>query len=89
MDERINAGDLVVIVRWPCCHKLEGLLGTVSGFMSAAGRRPDCGFCHTLHLGVTTVVVLDGNMIAPLEWLKKIPPLSDLEATEHSEKVNA
>jgi hypothetical protein len=79
----IRVGDLVMIVR-SCCASAsvyEGHVYSVVGFSSRgtihnSGNNP-CGYS-----GSETVAILDGHSVTwgrPLSWLKRIPPLDELE----------
>ena len=86
MTERIEVGDLVIVVRvCPCgACKCLGHIYQVLGF----GMDVICGACGTLYKTPAALLnpVWRG---APLSWLKRIPPLAELESTETTVKEPA
>lgn len=85
MDERIAVGDLVQIVRWECCGRFLGRIFTVGEFFHHGPWRAD-GRCGALHRVPTLAVDDKRYMSAPVEWLKKIPPLNEPAETYTTEK---
>lgn len=87
MSERIEVGDLVVIVKSKdCCGDSShvGMCFTVSGFH----HESICLQCGTVHQ--QQAAFWDGRWVATPVWrLRKIPPISELESTEHKEEVPA
>ena len=90
MSERIEVGDLVAVVRVCCSNsKALGLVRTVTGFLD--GSVSACSVCHTAPSRGTPAATLgidpaDGRIwLVPLSWLKKIPPLKELERIEEKE----
>jgi hypothetical protein len=78
MSEPIKPGDLVVAIRWnPCCCGL----GIVRQVASIEHRLADgCTVCRTPSSGVRgACAVWPTGGHAPLSWLKRIPPLPELE----------
>ena len=70
----IEVGDLVMVVRWPHEHK-AARLGAVFrvGIIWGSSRCPICSeIIQELSAG-------DERGCVPFSWLKKIPPLSELE----------
>ena len=84
----IRKGDLVMVVRWPHpeSHFIRTRLGEVFEVTTIGPARcyvcgydfPQCAYIGTegiFHIGI------------PLPWLKRIPPLSDLEGVNEREPV--
>jgi hypothetical protein len=87
MSEQIKVGDLVVVVRWP--HSCQGnkFLGSVFriGALSSSVQCPRCG-----EIFKTPVAHPEEKSRAiPLAWLKRIPPLSELETEKTNEPATA
>ena len=82
-DRPIQVGDLVVVVKWPCCGKFLGhvfQVRTVWGNYNT-GR---CSLCGSFVGELWSVG--DGRFAAwPTAWLKRIPPLSELEGQRSEE----
>lgn len=83
----IKAGDLVCVVRGSCL--------CVRGHFFRVGKilRAEACFCRacaiTRFYHVVAVNSNPGETVnaAPLEWLQRIPPLSDLEHDHHPEAL--
>ena len=94
MSEPIKVGDLVVVVRDRCGQYL-GDLYTVLGFESF----PTLTKFNCLRCGITHQISLDESMTTiradrgygegniPLQWLKRIPPLEELEGQRTEETI--
>lgn len=81
--ESIEVGDLVMLVRQHCTNKASGEIAKVTHFERCALR---CSHCGT-PLGSDEVVFTDGRIRAPRAWLKRIPPLSELEGERTQEDI--
>lgn len=85
MDKSISVDDLVYVAHWP--HECKSTsprcaLGTIHT-VSAIGQGARCGRCGELMLEPSAA--FDGtNVGLPITWLKKIRPLTELEANEES-----
>ena len=93
MSEPIKVGDLVMIVR-VCCAKRDalGAIFSVAGIDSYRTGAWQCRHCMTTGRDCrvkATAKYGDGNMHAPLSWLKRIPPLSELEGEKRDEEITA
>lgn len=91
MNANIQVGDLVMIVR-PDCERAARFVGGRIGKVEAIGTLPTAVSAHCDGCGrryavseCTTV----GYIHPPLSWLRKIPPLSELEDTENKEVLHA
>lgn len=86
-DRPIAVGDLVQVVRWPCCDFHVGAIRTVEGFVHF--ETAHCAICGAS--GPSSNANLSGDGRAPVAWLKRIPPLSELEGmrTEETTKEPA
>jgi hypothetical protein len=87
MDKPISVGDLVVIVR-ECCG-VDSELGSVfrvSAILTLTAYHADgCGYFYNGPCAEAD----DGEQPhgIPLHWLKRIPPLSELEGEKRDEKI--
>ena len=85
----IKVGDLVVVVRgMGCCGKPtgnEGKIFQVSRFENSGCTCVYCGFSPM----PTSAWGLQGALSITLDRLRRIPPLSELESTEHKEEQPA
>lgn len=90
-DRPIQVGDLVQIVRWPCCGEFLGVVFVV-GEIFRHKSHPQCTACkQTIH---EATLCLEGNsapnkdkLCAPKPWLKRIPPLEELEGQKSQEDM--
>jgi hypothetical protein len=88
VSEPIKVGDLVVVVK-ACCdmmvkHKNFGRVFTVTGFNT--GRLK----CHHCAFRVPNATWAEfGLYEAYLPWLKRIPPLSELDDVKNTEELTA
>jgi hypothetical protein len=85
MSEPIKAGDLVQVVRHPCCGAYLGRVFVVGiksketdAYCSAC--RADLPWGYWVQRGSTK----EGYDVT---WLKRIPPLDELEGTKRKEKL--
>ena len=86
-DKPISVGDLVVVVR-DCCGMRPGLIFTVNSFFQAKGRK--CMYCGEKVMGTLVDGVEDQeNYGGEISWLKRIPPLSELEGEQRREEIEA
>lgn len=89
MSEPIRVGDLVIIVG-NCCADADyrGEIHTVTAIHEEGGRCRECGFRAP---GSVAALPCPTNPSwgIPLSWLKRIPPLSELESTHNEEKAPA
>ena len=83
----IKAGDLVVVLRCCCVDEKTGHIGTVSEVFFA---RRACGKCGLNYTGIPAAF-LDGDRGHgfALSWLKRIPPLDELERDQMIEELTA
>ena len=97
MNGLIGPGDLVVVVR-DCCGHWLGQTFTVERvhivFWPNTGDCPHCGFVkHGTFYAVDSAdksACNDGKMaFAPRDWVKKIPPLAELEDIHETDEVLA
>lgn len=78
-NESIKVGDLVAVVRWPCCGKGLGRIAKVVRPLSNPfGRRSPCSICGVDSHEQHGFRLSDGWGV-PTAWLKRIPPLEELE----------
>lgn len=76
----IKVGDLVMVIRWCCASGPQGAIFTVAGVANTQTHQ--CRHCWE-YLPVETFPVSAGapevRNGAPISWLKRIPPLDELE----------
>lgn len=89
MSEPIKAGDLVQVVR-PCCsHQLDQTIFVVGEVVPS----PCIAFCrgcgHEAPAGTLVARVEESAIGKELAWLKRIPPLSELEDEKQREEIEA
>lgn len=81
----IKVGDLVMEVKYPHCEGRKlGHVYPVVGIDKTASACLKCGNYEPRGIHA----LLEGGL-APLSWLRRIPPLSELESTEHKEEQPA
>lgn len=87
MDNPIQAGDLVVIVKPKTCGCQEplGHIHYVKAIMMSASGGVRCIYCGNLE--PQTVVADFGGIASEIYRLKRIPPLSELEGEKRDEKL--
>lgn len=86
MSERpIEVGDLVQVVR-TCCHQHGrfGKIFTVASILKSVTS--ECNRGHTTFGDVCRWDDRDETVYLPMQWLKRIPPLSELESTDETIK---
>lgn len=90
MAEPIKAGDLVMVVRTPHVCSV-GWLGHIYRVAYIHPLNPTCRVCGAdLVPGAMTAIHSDGTFSgAPLPWLKRIPPLEELEGEKRGEEITA
>jgi len=88
MKDEIRVGDLVMVVRWPCCHARVGVVYIVSELTMQTGTGW-CGYCKAVREGCITASDATLEHIVPVDWLKRIDPPALVESTPTSEKVEA
>ena len=85
----IRVGDLVAIVRWPCCGSRLGHVDTVVSIEPEGLLGGICVDCHTMFTGYGTYVGLTKGRGAQLSWLRRIPPIEELESEKRGEEITA
>ena len=89
MSEPIKVGDLVVVVYSCCNHKL-GSVGQVESFYQGGfGEKLLCDKCCRNVTPRDSMTAQVGEHYWPLSWLKRIPPLSELEGEQREEELTA
>ena len=79
----IQEGDIVVIVRWPCCGQWLGMVMTVQQFNLDLPDNEicECGGCGATHPWMFTFYN-EMKGIVPLSWVRKLKPLTSEEKRE-------
>jgi hypothetical protein len=85
----IEAGDMVVVVGCSCVCTAEdiGSFGVVKNVLQTDARCHVCGFDDGPVVRARFVSNHGGVSYKPLSWLKKIPPLSELEGKEREREL--
>lgn len=90
-DRPIQIGDLVMVVR-SCCQRME--IGYIFKVSALAEFNPYWGCPHCKSTGKDIKVIADARFginrdctHAPLSWLKRIPPLSEMEGQRAQEDI--
>jgi hypothetical protein len=89
MSEPIKVGDLVMYTRSCCMGFRDGInIFRVAAFQSPSySPRYSCACCKAdLPIEAYAAQAADESG-APLSWLKRIPPLSELEGEKRDEKL--
>lgn len=92
MSERIEVGDLVMVVRGHSClvAKIAGIPWIVAGFLSPSGGGWTCSICHMKSAcGPEIAATNSGTWRIPVSYLKKIDPPALPESIEHKEEIPA
>lgn len=87
MSEPIKVGDLVMVVRVCCTAYMDGA-GPIFRVhkIHGVGRGSTCAYCGAML--PNTDRATEGALVGvPLPWLKRIPPLSELESEKHKEDL--
>lgn len=88
---QIRVGDWVRVVRNCDCHPEDGygVIFCVEGIVAATGW--NCGGPHWFFNGEPLAYgrTWKGDGHHPIAWLRRIPPLSDLETVRTHEEVEA
>ena len=88
MDKPISVGDLVVIVD-ECCPN-ESSLGEIHRVLQIGTFHSGCDYCGDSSHGVLAHLTGgedDNDHWVPLPWIKRIPPLEELEGAKTEEKL--
>jgi len=88
MSEQIKVGDLVIVIH-SCCGVHLGKIRRVEALVAVpiAG----CDYCDYVHASYTDAEFV-GTVFPtawPTSWLKRIPPLSELEGVKTEEEITA
>jgi len=86
--EPINAGDTVVVIEVCSCGEAKHLLGVYTVVEKTTERMRFLTTCGRTHIYTRlALVTLDGiHDYWPIRWLRRVPPLSDLEGKETQER---
>lgn len=88
MSEPIKRGDLVMVIR-DCCGRYLGDTFTVAESRVGFGN-VYCDFCRTYHPYGTLFFRRNGTRRGyPVDWLKRIPPLFELDDVKQDEEIHA
>ena len=93
-DKPIQVGDLVVMVRGHECTlaKYGGIPWRVAGLINQTGGGWGCGICGARNLASEALYAAQKRRMQafngiPTTWLKRIPPLSELEGERTQEDM--
>lgn len=84
MSEPIGRGDLVWVARWPCCGAHLGEVRIVHAVEPEPLLGAQCRDCGADHPTCDPIADLDNARAAPVAWLRKIPPLAELDGAAHA-----
>ena len=84
MDKPISVGDLVVVTGG-CCEVAHEQIGWIRTVREIRGNGFTCRHCKSSIQGQG--VVFDGTWGRPMNWVKRIPPLSELEGQRTEEDL--
>ena len=89
MSEPIKVGDLVMLVR-ECCP-VDSAIGKIFSVAELRNHSYWCHYCRWSagQLSGARVNGQDSHCSYPLSWLKRIPPLSELEGENRDEEITA
>lgn len=86
MSEPIKPGDLVMQIH-SCCPRYLGRIFKVGDVVTHLFK---CGSCDTQGWGESRTMAYTKNIAsAPIEWLKRIPPLDEMEGVKNDEEITA
>lgn len=88
MDKPIAVGDLVAVVKWPhkCLPKPEKGV-SIFTVQAITAINPKCPRCNEqIEVGQPSAWY-DLTHSLPIPWLKRIPPLNELESTKTDEPM--
>lgn len=87
----IKAGDLVQVVRCCCVAYVDMTATFVVTRLNRPSLRDHCGTCKTVLPDEPFAMATDnaGEGGIPVSWLKRIPPLGELDDVRHDEEITA
>lgn len=91
-DKPISVGDLVMVVRGHACvvQYLGGIPWTVDEIVTQKGGGWQCGKCGGRNIYPHGLLAAQNDHFTiPLDFLKRIPPLSELEGEKRDEEITA
>ena len=87
MTDPIKPGDLVIVIRWPCCGAFLGYPMVVDEIRSATHAT---GICSECQRAITRMDYVVGDQYRfPLPWVKKCEPGGEHEETRQPEELAA
>lgn len=94
MSEQIKVGDLVQVVKWPCCGSHLGRIFKVGAMWNGVSDVNGCWQCSFIQSAGSPVIAGEGSrdsdgFRAKIEYLKRIPPLDELERVSEREELTA
>ena len=90
MSEPIEVGDLVMIVRTHCeTSKAAGKVFIAPKPIKSWTGKFECGRCHRVWNCSEDLFEYTKHEYCPRSWLKRIPPLSELEGEKRDEEITA
>lgn len=89
MDKPISVGDLVQVVKWPCCGYKLGRIFRVTSIEPSPSGKCRCIKCGTRHDTANDVEEGGRWGWTPLAWVKRIDPLPESETEKHDEEIKA
>lgn len=91
MDKPISVGDLVVTVRGHRCtlDAVGGVPFVVDTINPPASVSWHCSRCKSQNVASPEPSVDYGKATIPLSWLKRIPPIEELDSEKRGEEITA
>ena len=89
MDKPIQVGDLVMLVRWPHEHYPLIPQDVQLGGVYTVTKIDSPAWCSRCREEFGAGGMMDNGYGAPLAWLKRIPPLPELESEKRDEEITA
>ncbi|MCR4300666.1 MAG: hypothetical protein NUV51_03575 [Sulfuricaulis sp.] len=83
----IKEGDLVQVVRWPCCGVGLGGVFRVVEILSPNAGHCKCGAPQPFEAHPVGAGIPSKRWGAPISWLKRIPPLAELDDVQTKEEI--
>lgn len=87
MDKPISVGDLVAVVGSHCPGFYDAAAGVHFTVSRLLHRNPTCSYCGTRFEGLFADSDDAGDWSIPVVYLKRIPPLGELESEKNDSKL--
>ncbi len=88
MSEPIKVGDLVIVIHI-CCDGVNTPLGKITTIAEIRHNVTCCDKCGQRNDTTHAASIQNFQNGLPLSWLKRIPPLAELEGEKRDEEITA